>query len=50
MTKGQLSTDADANNNNNNNNDTNDKWWSYRLIFGIAKWAKKYICAIKLVL
>ena len=42
---GELSTDTDANNNNNSNNntnDTNDKWRSYRLIFGIAKWAKKF--------
>ena len=33
-----LSTDAD---NTNNANNTKDKWLSYRLIFGIAKWAKK---------
>ena len=33
---GELSTDTD----NDNTNNTNDKWGSYRLIFGIAKWAK----------
>ena len=36
---GKLSTDTDANANANNTNN-NDKSWSYRLIFGIAKWAK----------
>ena len=38
---GELSTDTDTDANNNNTD--NDKWWSYRLIFGIAKWAKNHL-------
>ena len=36
----QLSTDTDANNTNDDDDNDDNKWWSYRLIFGIAKWAK----------